>query len=197
MKILLLPTNIMFTIITNNPNMYPEFELNSLILGLTGGTTIASSISLLNNAPPGLKSMLVSASIFAGGWAQIIASFRNNETRDEKYILPLTIASIAVFLSAKTTRLLVDNKRPMTQILPFLMTFFVSWLVIGKLIGMKKTEEGEETSTNIGFISPLLIFAGMFIVNRIERPRKVIGGMGMPLFQMAWVTLSLVNSMTL
>ena len=195
MKILILSTNIMFTIITDNYNMYPEFQLDSLLLGLTGGTTIASSISLLNNAPPGLKSMLISASIFAGGWAQIISSFRNNETRDEKYILPLTIASIAVFLSAKTTRLLVDNKRPMTQIFPVLMTFMVSWLVIGKIIGIKKNEEGEETTTNIGFISPLLIFAGMFIVNSIERPRKIVGGMGMPIFQMAWVTLSLVNSM--
>ena len=93
MKILILSTNIMFIIITNNYNMYPEFQLDSLLLGLTGGTTIASSISLLNNLPPGIQSMLVSAGIFAGGWAQIIASFRNNETRDEKYILCLLYTS--------------------------------------------------------------------------------------------------------
>lgn len=175
--------------------MYSEFQLDSLLLGLTGGTTIASSISFLNNAPPGMKSMLLGAGAFAGGWAQIIASFRNNETRDEKHKNHLTILSIAVFISAMTVRMLVDNKRPMKQILPAMMTFIGSWLIIGRMIGTKQSEEGEETTSNIGFISPILIFASMFIVNRLERPKKIVSGMGMPLFQMAWVTLSLVNSM--
>ena len=178
-----------------------EIEMKNLIMGLTGGLTITSAISTMNVLPNNTTATMVGASLFAAGWAQIITTFRNNETRNNEHKNHLTVLSIVTMMSAMTVRMLVDSKKSMKTVVPVGIIFMASWLLIGRMIGQKKiegtkNEEGnyEESSSNIGLIAPILVFVSMFIVNRIERPKSIASGIGLPLFVSAWTALSIVNS---
>jgi len=178
-----------------------EIELQSLILGLTGGATITSAISTMNVSNSKLA-MPIGAMLFMAGWGQVIASFRNNETRNEEHKNHLTVLSLTVMGAAMALRMFMDKKMPTKTFIVPGITFMAAWVLIGKMIGQKKIEgtkdeqnNYQESSSNIGLITPILVFASMFIVNRIERPNSIPSGIGLPAFMTAWVVLAIVNSL--
>lgn len=187
--------------------MNSSFETKNLLLGIAGGYTITSAISVMNTLPKGMTSRWIGMTLFTAGWIQIMMAFYNNETRDEKHKAHLVGASVLVWSSAMALRMLMENNVSGFPMVMFGSIFMFMWLLIGKMTGNKKIIENEkkedsvdgvkivtETTSSLGLAAPILVFGSMFLVNKIERPRQMASGIGLPLFSLAWVVLALVNS---
>lgn len=178
--------------------MSSSFETKNLILGIAGGYTITSAISAMNTIQSGMSAKAVGMTLFTIGWIQIMMAFYNNETRDNKHKNHLVGASILVWASAMALRMMMENGVSGAPMVMFGMIFMFSWLIIGFMTGAKKQVDKEgtitETTSLIGLAAPILVFASMFIVNKIERPNNMASGIGLPMFSLAWVVLAIVNS---
>ena len=195
------------------PNMMPlTLEKTPLLLGLSGGVSISAAIVAMNTLPGKNMQMASGMPLFTLGWVLIIMGFFKNGTRAHKYRSILAVASVGVYAAAMMSRMLMDAGKTGAPMHASKMLFLVCWLVVGLLMGMKKhvddtvepveiTEEGGTHNEvhsplihGLGFVPPALIVLSMMSVNNMERPRGMASGPGMPLFMLAWVILSLVNS---
>lgn len=177
--------------------MNTSFETKNLLLGIAGGYTITSAIAVMNTLPKGMTSKSIGMTLFTVGWIQIMMAFYNNETRDEKHKAHLVGASILVWASAMILRMMMENNISGAPMGIFGMIFMVTWLIIGKMSGTKKSIDEsieKETTSSLGLVTPILVFVSMFIINKIERPKQMPSGIGLPMFSLAWVALALVNS---
>ena len=176
-----------------------SFEKNTLLLGLTGGAFINAAIVAMNTLPGKNMQKMGGVPLFAIGWIMIIKSFLDNETRDSKYKNILAISSICVFSMAVTARMMTDAGKTGMSVKTVKMIFMAAWIVIGISIGMKKHADSDEESHDmtmhaLGLLPPVLVVLSMTSINKMERPRSMASGPGMPIFSFAWVILSLVNS---
>ena len=179
------------------------FEKNPLLLGLTGGSLIVSGVSAMNTMPTKNLQKLAGVPLFSAGWILIIMGFINNDTRLAKYKYLLAGSSVGVYGTAVAARMMTDAGFKGTPVTIAKMIFLASWISIGILTGMKKHESDEDTTEEevhdntthvLGLLPPMMVVASMGIINKIERPRNIAGGLGTPLFTAAWVILTLVNS---
>lgn len=181
-----------------------SFEKKPLLLGLSGGVAINAAIVAMNTLPGKGLQMMGGVPLFTLGWVLIITSFLKNGTRASKYKNLLVGSSIGVYSMAMLARMMMDAGNSETPLTLTKMVFMVCWLVIGVLIGTKGEEVPEESVEEpsekpshiraLGLLPPLLVFLSMTSINKMERPRSMASGPGLPLFMMAWVILSLVNS---
>jgi len=198
-------------------------EKFALFSGLAGGGFITSAVSFMNTTSSTPLNKAVGFILFSIGWMLLIKSFTENETRDESNKNILIFSSVAVWISAMSLRMLMDNGSSKYPMMAFGMIFMSAWMAIGYTIGNKSTielqekDEKDETAEIIGTIdeieteeveidtttmttrlvgisAPILVFVAMMIVNGFERPRKLSAGVGLPLFASAWVTLAMINS---
>lgn len=180
------------------------FEKKPLLLGLSGGVAINAAIVAMNTLPGKNLQMMSGMPLFTAGWTLIIASFLSNDTRAHKYRNILAGASFGVYSMAMVARMLMDAGKTGTPLKASKMVFMTGWLVVGILMGMKKIYEGVHDGSHqevhsplihaLGLLPPALVVLSMTSINKMERPRGIASGPGMPIFMMAWVILSLVNS---
>ena len=181
------------------------FEKTPLLLGLSGGASISAAIVAMNNLPSKQMQMVSGMPLFTLGWVLVILGFVKNDTRPHKYRNLLAVASVGVYAAAMITRMLMDAGKTGLPMHASKLKFLACWLTIALLMGMKKVssdspaEDSEEvhspTIHGLAFLPPALVVMSMMSVNNMERPRGMASGPGMPMFLMAWVILSLVNSL--
>jgi len=202
-----------------------SIESFPMIAGLSGGAFITSAISFMNNSNPTMVNKIIGMVMFSMGWALIISSFDKNDTREDKYKNQLIISSVLVWASAMILRMMMDKGVSKAPMMIFGLLFMSSWFVIGYSVSKKigfvdeepeeqpveeetdeevevETESDEMANTRTilsatGIISPIMVFVGMMLVNKIERPGNIASGIGLPLFTSAWVVLALTNSFIL
>lgn len=188
------------------------FEKKPLLLGLSGGVAINAAIVAMNTLPGKKLQMAGGMPLFTAGWVMIIMSFLCNDTRAHKYRNILAGSSVGVYSMAMMARMLMDAGKTGAPLKVSKMIFMACWLVVGILIGMKKVFNGEEGIEEegvhdgshdevhsplihaLGLLPPALVVLSMTSINKMERPRGIASGPGMPVFMMAWVILSMVNS---
>lgn len=182
-------------------NMSLTFEKKPLLLGLSGGVAINAAIVAMNTLSGKNMQMMGGVPLFTT-WALIIASFLYNTTRLDKYKSVLALSSVGVWSMAVMGRMLTDAGKTGIPANVSKMVFMICWLVVGTLIGMKKVfEKSDETEEvhsplihALGLLAPAMVVLWMTSISKMERPRGMASGPGMPIFTMAWVILSLVNS---
>ena len=179
------------------------FEKTPLLLGLSGGALIVSGVSGMNTMPTKSLQKLVGIPFFSLGWALVAMGFIKNDTRLEKYKYLLAGSSMGVYGSAVAARMMTDAGIKGNSVMAAKMVFLSAWIALGIFVGMKKHEDKSEqevhdaTTHILGLLPPMMVVASMGIINKIERPRNIAGGLGTPLFAAAWVLLTLVNSVKL
>lgn len=193
------------------------FEKNPLLLGLSGGVVINTAIVAMNTLPGKNIQRMTGMPLFTIGWVMVIMSFLNNDTRSRKYRWVLAGSSVGVYMAAMMARMMMESGTTGLPMKLTMMKFMMCWLTIGLLIGMKNhggsgdsddsdedpdipdvTEEEEvhdKTIHFVGLLPPALVIMSMMSINKFERPNSIASGPGMPIFMMAWVILSLVNSL--
>lgn len=176
-----------------------SFEQKPLLFGLSGGAAITAAIVSMNTLPGKTMQMMSGVPLFTLGWVLVIMSFLRNNTRADKYRNILAGSSVGVYAAAMMARMLMDAGNTGTPLKVSKLMFLACWIVVGSLIGMKQDDTGEEVHNThihaLGLLPPALVVLAMTSVNNMERPRGMASGPGMPMFMMAWVTLSLVNSL--
>lgn len=180
------------------------FEKTPLLLGLTGGVSINAAIVAMNALPGKKMQMAGGVPLFTIGWSLIIASFIKNGTRASKFRSLLATASLGVYSSAMLARFLADSGNKGTPVKVSKAVFLTCWILVGIFLGMKKVHDvsdvkGEDdvhdpTIHSLALLPPALVVLSMTSINILERPRSIASGPGMPIFMLAWVILSLVNS---
>lgn len=179
------------------------FEKKPLMLGLYGGSMIAAGVVAMNVIPDNMIQKITGFPLFSTGWLLVIMSFIQNDTRLEKYKYPLVVSSLGVYGAAISSRMMMDSGINGTPVMISKMIFMAAWVSIGILIGMKKHGNDKQEEVHdlkihgLGLIPPLMVASSMGIVNSFERPRRISSGPGMPIFMLAWVILTLVNSVKL
>ena len=188
------------------------FEKKPLLLGLSGGVAINAAIVAMNTLPGQNMQRMTGMPLFTIGWVMIIMSFLNNDTRARKYRWVLAGSSVGVYAAAMMARMMMESGTTGLPMKLTMMKFMTCWIVVGILIGMKKhgevmddsgnseyTEDQEEVHDKtihfMGLLPPALVMLSMMSINKFERPRSIASGPGMPIFMMAWVILTLVNSL--
>lgn len=190
-----------------------SFEKKPLLLGLSGGIAINTAIVAMNTFPTRKLQMLGGIPFFTLGWGLIIKGFLYNSTRARKFKAPLVASSLGVYSMAMLARLLTDFGNTGTPVKVSKMLFLAFWISIGIFLGMKRVSDevdelDEEDGINdgshrdvhsplihaLGLIPPAFVVLSMSSINIVERPRGIASGPGMPIFMLAWVVLSLVNS---
>jgi len=194
----------MFFIIKDQNTMSLTFEKKPLLLGLSGGIAINAAIVAMNTFPTRKLQMAGGIPFFTLGWGLIIKSFLYNSTRAQKFKAPLVASSLGVYSMAMLARLLTDSGNTGTPVKVSKMLFLAFWISIGIFLGMKKAsdevDELDEEDVHsplihaLGLIPPAFVVLSMSSINIVERPRGIASGPGMPIFMLAWVVLSLVNS---
>lgn len=180
------------------------FEKKPLLLGLSGGVAINAAIVAMNTLPTKTMQKGFGVPLFTLGWILVIMGFLNNTTRQAKYGKVLAASSVGVYSMAMMARMLMDSGNTGTPLKLTKLKFVLCWLVVGAFMGMKTGTDDSDNVTEIhspavhalGLLPPVLVIVGMMSVNLLERPRGIASGPGLPIFMMAWVVLSLVNSLT-
>lgn len=184
-----------------------SFEKKPLLLGLSGGVAINAAIVAMNTLPGKGLQRMGGVPLFTIGWILIIKSFLENGTRASKYRYALAGSSVGVYSMAMMARMMMDAGKTGAPLNVTKLVFMLCWIVVGVLIGMKQTETENESQESdevhsglihgLGLLPPILVVLSMASINNMERPRSMASGPGMPMFMMAWVVLSLVNSFEL
>lgn len=152
-----------------------------LISGLLGGSLITSAVIAMNVG----ISKPISMALFTAGWFLIAKSFKNHKMRGSGDNNTMLVASVIVWISAITLRMMMDSNVNGAPMMMFGMLFMGGWLTIGSKVS---------DNTLYGLTVPMLIFSSMASINGFERPKSIASGPGVFLFSTAWVVLTLLNS---
>jgi len=149
------------------------FETFPMIAGLSGGAFITSAISFLNNSKSTMANKIIGMIMFSMGWAQIIASFDKNDTREDKYKMYLIISSVVAWASAMSLRMMMDSNVSKVPMMIFGLMFMSSWFVIGHTIARKTSftdeiEDVEEEEVNVSFTTDAEIIEDVETTKEVE-----------------------------
>lgn len=178
--------------------MSVSFEKTPLFLGLSGGVAISSAIVAMNTLPAKNMQMAAGMPLFTLGWVLVIIGFLKNTTRAAKYKNVLAVSSVVVYTAAMVARMMMDNNIQGAPMTAAKLVFLAAWVSLAVFMGMKKKPGDAEVHDGrvhaLALVPPALVVVSMMSVNTLERPGNVPSGPGMPLFLLAWVVLSMVNS---
>lgn len=165
-----------------------SFQKDLLLSGLAGGSLVTSAVISMNVGLP----MPLSMGLFTAGWFLLIKSFKDQMNRDSYTNDAMTKASILVWLSAISLRLMMDSGVKGVPMMLGGMLFMGGWLAIGSKVTSRTSPDS--LSPLYGLTTPMLVFLSMASINGFERPNAVASGPGIFMFSTAWVVLALLNS---
>ena len=165
-----------------------SFDKDSLMNGFLGGALITSAVIGMNTGVP----RPISMAAFTAGWFFIVKSFKSQTNRDSYTNDVMTKASIIVWLSAMSLRMMMDSGVSGVPMMMGGLLFMGGWLAIGGNVNSRTNAESLGRLSGLGV--PMLVFASMASINGFERPKAIASGPGVFLFSTAWVVLSLLNS---
>lgn len=124
--------------------------------------------------------------LFAGGWLYMAYILSNQRSGNMlMYIVPCLAILGSVIMMKQY--MIADETPPM--IYPII--FAASWLAIGYLVGDHINSGAIQYS---GLIASVLVLLSMMYLLRLQRDNCVVDGPGMPMFVVAFLIISLLNS---
>ena len=126
----------------------------------------------------------VGMGMFIMGWIYVAYILSINKPNKLMFILPSVGIVIAVMMM-KTY--MVKKQTPPVM---FPLIFALSWIILGLNVGNHLSGNQKY----IGIFASLLVLLSMMKILPYQRTNNVVDGPGMPMFVIAWVILSILNS---
>ena len=126
----------------------------------------------------------VGMGMFIMGWIYVAYILSMNKPNKLMFILPSVGIVIAVMMM-KTY--MVKKQTPPVM---FPLIFALSWIILGLNVGNHLSGNQKY----IGIFASLLVLLSMMKILPYQRTNNVVDGPGMPMFVIAWVILSILNS---
>ncbi len=170
-------------------------------------TTLEKNLNLnnINDKQWHFLAIIFGAMMFMVGWLQIANLVSMNKDDTEATIL--YYCSIAIMVSAGAMKYMMYNNKMAFPFIPlFPLTFILSWIALGMLVGGVKINDlvnivngnlninDMNIKKKISMLIGPLVIGSMMVALPWERKNNVSDGPGMPMFVIAWCLLVFLNS---
>lgn len=164
-------------------------QLNNKLFTQTAGASmmILSGVVVKNSLEQAkIKSVygkVLGMALFAIGWMYMAHVLSKGRKSKMKFVVPCLAILLSVIAMKQN---LLKGKAKMALGL----VFGLSWVLLGLFVGEHKLGYTKYS----GIVASLFVLASMMVMLPMQRKRGVVDGAGMPLFTLAFVIVSMLNS---
>jgi hypothetical protein len=126
----------------------------------------------------------VGMGMFIMGWIYVAYILSMNKPNKLMFILP----SVGIVIAVMMMKTYMVKKQTPPMVFPVI--FALSWIILGLNVGNHLSGNQKY----IGIFASLLVLLSMMKILPYQRTNNVVDGPGMPMFVIAWVILSILNS---
>jgi hypothetical protein len=170
--------------------MSATFDLNKFKYTALASTLILSGVVFKNTYkqlqnPDHILGSTVGPLAFVGGWALLAYSLSMDSQQKFAYTQPWDLRFFACAAAiVASVMMTLKNEKENKPAGMYKYLFIVGWLALGYFMPDQK----------VGIAAALLVLASMSVVLPWQRTNNVVDGFGMPMFTLAWVMITYINS---